>query len=123
MHRDLVDPLPLLFRGRRWREEASSGLPLRWVPAIVLLGVIPACSVNSVPADPAPEAVACTEPRPEACTREYCPVCAERDNGVRCVTTPCDSTEQKTYSNGCTACSDPLVYSYEPDACPNDASD
>jgi hypothetical protein len=93
------------------------------VTAIVLLGAMPACSLNSGPAEPTPEVAVCSEPRPEACTQEYRPVCAERDNGVRCVTTPCDSTEKKTYSNGCTACSDPLVYSYEPGACVANTSD
>ena len=59
----------------------------------------------------------CSEPRPQICTREYRPVCATRDTGVRCVTTPCPSTELKTYSNGCTACSDPGVVGYQLNAC------
>ena len=61
--------------------------------------------------------LACSEPRPEACTQEFNPVCAERDNGVRCVTTPCPSIEWETYSNGCTACSDPLVFAYYQGSC------
>jgi hypothetical protein len=60
---------------------------------------------------------ACTDPRPEACTAEINQVCAERDNGIRCVTTPCPSIEWETYNNGCNACSDPLVYSYYPGSC------
>lgn len=83
----------------------------------LLLAVASACSMSSPPPEPKPDAVACSDPRPQACTREYRPVCAERDNGVRCVTAPCNSTERKTYSNGCTACSDPLVYSHVPGAC------
>lgn len=59
----------------------------------------------------------CSDPRPEICTKEYRPVCATRDNGVRCVTTPCDSTEQKTYGNSCTACSDQRVYGYDSGRC------
>jgi hypothetical protein len=51
------------------------------------------------------------------CTKEYRPVCAEVDNGVRCVTTPCDSTDQKEYATGCVACSDPKVQGYWPVAC------
>lgn len=58
-----------------------------------------------------------TENRPQACTREYMPVCAEVDNGVRCVTTPCDSTDQKEFPNGCTACSDAKTQGYWPIAC------
>lgn len=65
--------------------------------------------------------VACEDPRPEACTREYMPVCAQVDTGIRCITTPCPSTEEKTYSTGCTACSDPDVYGYVPGECQTDA--
>lgn len=59
----------------------------------------------------------CTNPRPEMCTMDYRPVCATKDTGIRCVTQPCDSTETVTYSNGCSACSDPTVLSYVPEAC------
>lgn len=55
------------------------------------------------------------------CTREYFPVCATRDTGVRCVTTPCPSSEEKTYSNGCTACSDVKVLEYRLGACEQEA--
>ena len=77
-----------------------------------------ACS-NPEPGKPVAneDAVVCKDPRPEMCTQEYLPVCATRDNGVRCVTTPCESTETVTYSNGCMACSDPAVYFYHPGAC------
>ena len=61
--------------------------------------------------------VACTSPRPEICTREYRPVCAQRDTGVRCVTAPCPSAEAVTMATACTACSDPKVIGYEPSAC------
>lgn len=64
------------------------------------------------------EPTACTNPRPQACTMDYRPVCATRDTGIRCVTTPCPSTEKRTYSNGCGACSDPKVSGYVPEACP-----
>jgi len=63
------------------------------------------------------EKAACTDPRPEFCHKARRPVCATRDNGVRCVTTPCDSTEEKTYANECLACADPAVYSYRTGAC------
>jgi hypothetical protein len=59
----------------------------------------------------------CTLPRPEICTEEYMPVCAVRDTGVRCVTTPCDSTEHIEYSNACAACSDADVISYTDGRC------
>lgn len=59
----------------------------------------------------------CSEPRPQMCTREYKPVCASRDTGVRCVTTPCPSTEWRTYGNACDACSDTKVREYREGAC------
>lgn len=49
----------------------------------------------------------CKEPRPAICTMDYTPVCGlHKNNSI------------KTYSNGCGACSDPSVVSYEPGACP-----
>jgi len=83
--------------------------------------VLVACSEHArgVPASNV-VAVECHDPRPEMCTQEYRPVCATRDNGVRCVTTPCDSTENATYPNGCTACADPDVYYFRPGACARD---
>lgn len=70
------------------------------------------------PAPDSPKPVACTDPRPQLCTMEYAPVCATRDTGIRCVTAPCPSSELKTYSTGCTACSDPKVSSWVKGACP-----
>lgn len=64
-----------------------------------------------------PELTSCPEQRPKICTREYFPVCATRDTGIRCVTTPCPSSEEKTYGNGCTACSDVKVLKYRAGAC------
>ena len=50
--------------------------------------------------------MACTEPRPEACTMQYDPVCGAMTDG-----------RSKTYSNACSACSDPLVNGYGKGAC------
>jgi hypothetical protein len=63
------------------------------------------------------DAVQCTEPRPQICTMDYTPVCATRDNGTRCATTPCESTETATYANACSACADPAVMYHLPAAC------
>jgi len=60
----------------------------------------------------------CPEQRPQVCTMDYRPVCATRDTGIRCVTTPCPSSEQITYSNSCSACADAKVIGYIPDECP-----
>jgi hypothetical protein len=61
--------------------------------------------------------IKCKEPRPEICTREYNPVCATKNTGIVCITTPCPSTEEKTYSTGCTACADPTVIKYTQGQC------
>ena len=61
--------------------------------------------------------VDCKGPRPEICTNEYEPVCAQKDTGIRCVTTPCPATEEVTYPNACTACADSKVSGYIPGAC------
>jgi len=50
--------------------------------------------------------VACVEPRPQICTQEYVPVCANLADG-----------STKTYASGCAACSDANVTGYEPEAC------
>ena len=87
---------------------------------LIVLGaiVLVACNEQDQTAPgPGAGAVECRDPRPEMCTQDYQPVCATRDNGVRCVTTPCDSTETATYSNGCMACADPAVYYYVEGAC------
>ena len=52
------------------------------------------------------KAVACTDPRPQVCTQDYRPVCAQLQDG-----------RSKTYSNGCSACADPAVSSYREGAC------
>jgi hypothetical protein len=50
--------------------------------------------------------VPCEEPRPEVCTRDYRPVCAEGADGT-----------SRTYANGCDACVDTTVRAYRPGAC------
>lgn len=77
---------------------------------ISLCLLITSCALNAklaVDNDSSHKAqVKCTQPRPEVCTREYMPVCATvKGNGT------------KTYSNGCTACSDLRVVSYVPGEC------
>lgn len=48
----------------------------------------------------------CQQPRPEMCTLDYRPVCAQRQDG-----------SEKTYSNACTACSDMAVIAHRNGAC------
>ena len=88
--------------------------------AAVCVGILSACmqfgaTENEMKAQPIVRGeyfVQCTTPRPEICYELYQPVCATRDNGVRCLTTPCPSTEIATYSNDCKACADPAVQGF-----------
>jgi len=52
--------------------------------------------------------VMCEEPRPQVCTNEYNPVCANYNDGSK-----------KTGSTGCTSCSDPEVVGYVMGVCKN----
>lgn len=49
----------------------------------------------------------CTEPRPQVCTMEYAPVCAQMAAGGR-----------KQYSSACNACADDAVSGYLNGECP-----
>ncbi|MCR4330682.1 MAG: hypothetical protein NUV49_02265 [Patescibacteria group bacterium] len=50
----------------------------------------------------------------EVCAQIYQPVCATVN--IQCITTPCDPI-QETFSNACSACSNPLVSSYTVGEC------
>lgn len=91
---------------------------------LTLITVITACASTKKQVSSKPNSVEektsfieCPEQRANMCTRQYLPVCATRDTGVRCVTTPCPSSEQKTYSNSCEACADVKVLGYVANAC------
>ncbi len=77
---------------------------------IATIGIVAlACSSSPDGSDDATDEVpitSCAEPRPQACTREYIPVCGHLYNG-----------ERKTYSNACSACADPSVSGRRPGAC------
>lgn len=78
---------------------------IRFVSTVLLPGVIAMGSPGLSLA--ATSATVCEDPRPQACTMDYTPVCATlADDSV------------KTYSNGCSACADASVKSWVADACP-----
>jgi len=55
----------------------------------------------------------CTEPRTQACTKEYMPVCGWRDVSLACANPPCKAT----YGNKCTACADKTVAYWTEGSC------
>lgn len=86
--------------------------------ALILILLVTACASSPKNQQQVKaESVRCPEDRPHMCTREYLPVCATRDTGIRCITAPCPSSEQLTFGNACTACADPKVLEYRLGAC------
>jgi len=82
---------------------------LVWVIAVLILA---GCSSPNRQPEPGsdqalPPLVACVDPRPEVCTLEYAPVCAELTAGGH-----------REYASGCTACSDSAVGGYRNGPCP-----
>lgn len=80
-----------------------------------------ACTEDAAltPDSAAAELTRCADERPQMCTFEYRPVCGQRDTGIRCVTTPCPSSEWKTYPNACAACADKKVSGHLSGECKN----
>jgi hypothetical protein len=86
---------------------------MNWKALTLILALIVsvglACASSPQESDEAavePPVTSCAEPRPQACTMEYIPVCGHRYDG-----------ERKTYPNACSACSDPDVSGRDPGAC------
>ena len=76
---------------------------MRQVPGLLGFLVLAGCAAQP----PAALVTQCAEPRPQVCTMEYDPVCAELLAGGR-----------KTYSSPCNACADDAVKGYLRGACP-----
>ena len=77
---------------------------MRFVVAFALVLSLSACATR--PETPS-LIVQCSAERPQVCTMEYDPVCAELVSGGR-----------KTYSSPCNACADDAVAGYLRGACP-----
>lgn len=73
---------------------------MRPAPCLLVLLLLSACSTT-------PDVVPCSDPRPQVCTMEYNPTCAERNDGT-----------VADYSSPCNACADDAVSGYVPGACP-----
>ena len=76
-------------------------IKLRCLVAVCFMAVLSACAT-----EPVNQTTPCEDPRPQMCPMHYVPVCATLNN-----------QQQKMYSNGCSACSDPAVVAYQPNAC------
>lgn len=85
--------------------------------AVILILLLAGCGTSQPsappqPPDPRPEEnspVQCSSPRPQVCTMEYNPVCAQLADGAVSV-----------YSSPCNACADDSVTGYLPGACTDD---
>lgn len=80
---------------------------LVYMPLLAALLSLGACTSGNPKSLPATGSqTACTDPRPQICTADYRPVCAQLKDGVL-----------KTYSNACSACGDVNVVAHNPSAC------
>lgn len=90
---------------------------MRELTVVAFVLALASCATSPQKDSVKPKPIQCPEERSQICTHEYRPVCATRDTGIRCVTAPCPSSEEKTYGNACTACADTKVFEYRPNAC------
>jgi hypothetical protein len=93
---------------RRFVAPFSPGTLLAVLFTLSTLVTFAGCASSEPPTPEAPVVQVCEEPRSPMCTMDYRPVCAQ----LR------EASIEKTYSNGCTACSDAEVVSYVDGACP-----
>jgi len=70
-----------------------------------LMMLVTACA-SADKKEPGIKEIICQDPRPQMCTMHYMPVCALLQE-----------KQYKTYSNACSACSDPDVISYIKASC------
>lgn len=77
----------------------------------------PAAQAISQQHSNASDYIPCPEDQISVCPKAEHPVCADVDTGIRCITTPCPSTEQQTFTNACNACENPKVLGYRDGKC------
>jgi hypothetical protein len=65
----------------------------------------------------ASQAGVCDPNNTDQCDAFYDPVCGNWDTGIRCVTAPCPSAEQRLYTNACLACQNKRVTFVQPGEC------
>jgi len=79
----------------------TAGYKSFWLIWLILL--MAGCASGTTPKD---NLTQCNEPRSQACTMDYNPVCGLREDDT-----------VGPYSNACTACSDPNVTAWAPGEC------
>ncbi|MGI9227211.1 MAG: hypothetical protein ACR2PU_00310 [Gammaproteobacteria bacterium] len=77
------------------------------LPFILTLFVVPCLTSCDTSSDNETLDTMCSEPRPEVCTMEHDPVCGYKSDGT-----------SKTYSNGCSACTEIEIIGYKNGECP-----
>jgi len=78
---------------------------MRSVCAVAALFLLASCATKQPePQDPVTQ---CTDPRPQVCTMEYAPACAQLVAGG-----------SKEYASACNACADDAVAAYVAGPCP-----
>jgi len=80
-------------------------LALLIYPCLILMGCSSVAETKNIKTSESKITI-CNEPRPQICTLNYLPVCATTKNA-----------KEKTYANGCSACSDKNVINYCEGAC------
>lgn len=76
---------------------------MRMILAAVAVALLAGCETTPIPS----LVNQCPAERPQVCTMEYAPVCADLAAGGK-----------KQYASGCNACADDAVSGYLPGECP-----
>ena len=79
---------------------------MRTVWAVIALLVLGGCATPPVEQPATSALTQCSEPRPQVCTMEYAPACAQLVSGGN-----------REYASACNACADDAVASYLPGPC------
>ncbi len=96
---------------RTFRDQARSGTRGVWALLAIAVLSLAGCVTVERPIG-AELKQSCEDPRPEACTMQYAPVCAFVEGPLK------GNPSRKQYSNACVACADSSVVGYISGPCP-----
>jgi hypothetical protein len=124
----LLDLQIKFYQGRMMNKQLLNGVLIATVATVLIAcgaSIAPGPSVIDKPA-PSPiqlsKETMCGDLRPDMCTQQYDPVCGTSFEptvckpGMSCAAVMIP--KKKTYSNSCTACSNPKVQSHTKGQCP-----